>query len=70
MTGIAGLAHPQMSLSHSRFMRRGVSPCCFFNRASDFRNVCNAKPFAPRLMVPSLPSREGEETHIESITKE
>lgn len=45
-------------------------PCCFFNRASDFRNVCNAKPFAPRLMVPSLPSREGEETHIESITKE
>ena len=33
-------------------------------------NECNAKPIAPRLMVPSLPSREGEETHIESITKE
>ena len=50
--------------------RLAEHPCCFSNRVSTSRNVCNAKPFAPRLMVLSLPSRKGEETHIESITEE
>lgn len=40
-----------------------------FSKASVSRNVCNAKPIAPRLMVPSLPSHRGEKTHIESITE-
>ena len=49
--------------------RLAEHPCCFSNRASASRNVCNAKPIAPRPMVSGLPSRKGEETHIESITK-
>ena len=101
--GIAGLAHPQMSPSHSRFTRRGVYPP--YRKQNRQRmppqmgrllpltirtNPENASQIIPAVFptgpaspatcamrnlslpdrwCPVCPPAEGEETHIESITK-
>ena len=38
-------------------------PCCFSNRASESRNVCNAKPIAPKPVRPACPPTRGRNAH-------
>ena len=39
------------------------SPSASWEGASGSRNVCNAKPFAPRLMISVCPPAEGGNAH-------